>query len=242
MFQQLNECLHEISGALRSINGKLGTVKIANVLDASEVERAVAEIEDIVDSRLSQRSHHPTVTQLADKMKADYRQKIVDAVEVQKDKLGGHRPTGTSSPLPAKPAQPPPTGPPGRWPNPIGFPTIAKQPFASPSKWWGSSRPRKRGHKTMYGHHDTHSTISAAIQQQIPIVATYNGHRRVMCPHALGTKRGRGQCLCYQIAGSSNSGLSVGGEWRCLVLAKLSEVHFYPGQWYSGSSHSTPHT
>ena len=89
---------------------------------------------------------------------------------------------------------------------------------------------------------DIYSTISIAIQQQIPIIATYNGHRRVLCPHALGTKRGRGQCLCYQIAGGSSSGLGGGGEWRCLVLDRISDADFYPGQWYSGGNHSTPHT
>jgi hypothetical protein len=89
---------------------------------------------------------------------------------------------------------------------------------------------------------DNYGTIYEAIAQKVPIIATYNGHRRVLCPHALGTKRGRGQCLCYQIAGGSSRGLSGGGDWRCMALDKLSNVDFYPSQWYSGGNHSTPHT
>lgn len=89
---------------------------------------------------------------------------------------------------------------------------------------------------------DTYSKISMAIQEKIPIVATYNGHRRVLCPHALGTKRGRSQALFYQVAGGSSRGLGAGGDWRCMALAKLTGVDFYPSQWYSGGNHSTPHT
>ncbi len=89
---------------------------------------------------------------------------------------------------------------------------------------------------------DNYGTIYAAIAQKAPIIATYNGHRRVLCPHALGTKRGRSQALFFQIAGGSNSGLGAGGEWRCLVLEKLTDVDFYPCQWYSGGNHSCPHS
>ena len=89
---------------------------------------------------------------------------------------------------------------------------------------------------------DNYGTISAAIEQRVPIIATYNGQQRLLCPHALGTKRGRSQCLCYQIAGGSNTGLGAGGNWRCMALAKLSEVDFYPGPWYSGGNHSCPST
>jgi len=89
---------------------------------------------------------------------------------------------------------------------------------------------------------DNYGTIYAAIEHRVPIIATYNGQRRVLCPHALGTKRGRSQALFFQIAGESNSGLGLGGDWRCMVLDKLTEVNFYPGPWYSGGNHSCPNT
>ena len=31
---------------------------------------------------------------------------------------------------------------------------------------------------------DVYSTISVAIQEMIPVVATYDGHHRLLCPHA----------------------------------------------------------
>lgn len=92
---------------------------------------------------------------------------------------------------------------------------------------------------------DVYTTISVAIERRIPIVATYNGQRRLLCPHALGTKRGRVQALFYQVAGGSSSGLShpgSGGNWRCMSVENLSDVQFCPGPWYSGGNHSRPQT
>jgi len=92
---------------------------------------------------------------------------------------------------------------------------------------------------------DNYGTIYAAIEQKVPIIAMYNGQRRLLCPHALGSKKGRSQALFYQVAGGSSSGLGApgsGANWRCMALAKLSEVDFYPGPWYSGGNHSCPNT
>jgi hypothetical protein len=89
---------------------------------------------------------------------------------------------------------------------------------------------------------DTYGTICAAIELRVPIIATYDGQRRLLCPHALGTKRGRTQCLCYQIAGGSNTGVGAGGNWRCMALDKLTDVDFYPCRWSSGGNHSCPNT
>jgi hypothetical protein len=32
----------------------------------------------------------------------------------------------------------------------------------------------------------------------------------------------------------------LGGEWRCLWLAKVSDVLLRPGAWHSGASHTQP--
>lgn len=96
--------------------------------------------------------------------------------------------------------------------------------------------------KTIYGNY---SIIHQAIQERVPVVATYNGQRRLLCPRAHGTKRGRAQALFYQVAGGSNSGLDMPGSfanWRCMALDKLSDVEFCPGPWYSGGNQSCPHT
>jgi hypothetical protein len=92
---------------------------------------------------------------------------------------------------------------------------------------------------------DNYGTIYAAIERRVAIIATYNGQRRLLCPHALGSKKGRTQALFYQAAGGSSSGLGApgsGANWRCMDLAKLSEVDLYPGSLYSGGNHSSPNT
>jgi hypothetical protein len=96
------------------INGTLGTVKIANVYDAAQVARALAEMERIIDGRLSQHMNDPTVAHLAAKMKAGYRLKMLEAVEAKKAELSGLGSPGTPPLLPPDPALPFPSGPPGR--------------------------------------------------------------------------------------------------------------------------------
>jgi len=75
------------------------------------------------------------------------------------------------------------------------------------------------------------------------IVCVYEGHPRELCPIILGhSLKGDEKALTYQFAGSSNSGLPLGGEWRCLWLSKVSDVVLRDGPWHSGSSHKKPHT
>ena len=88
----------------------------------------------------------------------------------------------------------------------------------------------------------TYNLIRAAILNKQQVVATYNGHRREMCPHTLGRKGGRAQCLFYQFAGSSSSALPPGGEWRCIPIAGLQDVLLRDGPWYTGTSHTRPQT
>ena len=84
---------------------------------------------------------------------------------------------------------------------------------------------------------DVYSIVRPAIASRRQIIATYGGHQREMCPHAIGTKAGRPQALFFQFGGSSSSGLPPGGEWRCLPLAGLSNVTAVDGPW-----HTAPHT
>ena len=89
---------------------------------------------------------------------------------------------------------------------------------------------------------DTYSIVRQAILDKDQIVATYRGHRREMCPHAIGSKDGRRQALFFQFAGSSISGLPPGGEWRCIPIEGLSDVVRRSGRWHSGGDHTQPQT
>ena len=66
------------------------------------------------------------------------------------------------------------------------------------------------------------------------MVATYNGYRRELCPHVLGTKNGRRQALFFQFAGGSASALPPGGDWRCIPVDGLNDVVIRDGPWHTG--------
>lgn len=83
---------------------------------------------------------------------------------------------------------------------------------------------------------DVYSIVRNAIAHRHRIIATYGGHRREMCPHAIGTKGGRQQALFFQFGGSSSRGLPPGGEWRCLPVAGLSDVVAVDGEWRTGAA------
>lgn len=85
-----------------------------------------------------------------------------------------------------------------------------------------------------------YSLIRQAVLNKQQVVAWYNGHRREMCPHVLGTsKDGREQALFYQFGGTSQRGLGPDGSdenWRCLPLEGLSDVFVREGPWHTERS------
>lgn len=90
-----------------------------------------------------------------------------------------------------------------------------------------------------------HALIVDAIRRKTPIMATYQGHVRYVCPHVIGTKNGTHQMLGYQYAGSSSSGSIVPGStdnWRCMRLADMYDVRPCVGAWHTASNHSRPQT
>ena len=87
--------------------------------------------------------------------------------------------------------------------------------------------------------------VKEAILNKKIVFATYHGYQRVMCPHCLGTKRGREQALFYQFAGESSTKLSSDGSpdnWRCLFLDELTNVRIEDGRWHSAPNESRPNT
>jgi hypothetical protein len=91
----------------------------------------------------------------------------------------------------------------------------------------------------------TFQIIYGAIQNKQQIIATYDGHVREMCPHAVGFKRGIEQALFYQFAGGSSKGpitQDTKNNWRCLALSKLSNISVRDGEWHTFSNHSEAST
>ena len=88
--------------------------------------------------------------------------------------------------------------------------------------------------------------VREAILRKQVIVATYKGHKRLMCPHVIGRgKGGRPQALFYQFGGTSESGLGPPGSpqnWRCLPIDGLSEVSVTDGDWHTCTRHTREQT
>ncbi len=90
-----------------------------------------------------------------------------------------------------------------------------------------------------------YALVKKAIQTKSQIVATYNGHRRKMCPHVIGRKGSRRQALFYQFGGTSSSGLEPDGSpdnWRCIPIRGLRNVEIREGEWHTAPNHSQPQT
>lgn len=91
----------------------------------------------------------------------------------------------------------------------------------------------------------TYELIKDAILNKRQVVAIYNGYRREMCPHILGWKDDKQQCLFYQFGGDSSSGAIVTGSdrnWRCILIDKLENVTIQDGEWHTASNHSRRQT
>jgi hypothetical protein len=89
---------------------------------------------------------------------------------------------------------------------------------------------------------DAYSLVRQAILDKDQITATYKGHLREMCPHAIGMKNGRPQALFFQFGGTSSSGLPPDGEWRCIPIEGLDDIVIEAGEWHTAPNHSQPQT
>lgn len=91
----------------------------------------------------------------------------------------------------------------------------------------------------------TFQLIHQAILNRQQIVAVYLDRTRFLCPHVLGYKNGREQCLFYQFGGTSETELGPVGSprnWRCIPVAGLSDVRVQDGEWFSSGTLSRAQT
>lgn len=85
--------------------------------------------------------------------------------------------------------------------------------------------------------------IRAAMEARQQIICDYQGYSREICPHCIGYgKDGREQLLGFQFAGGSSKGLEPGGQWRCMDISQMNNVHTRDGKWYTGITHGEPQT
>jgi hypothetical protein len=72
------------------------------------------------------------------------------------------------------------------------------------------------------------------------ILCTYDGYPRELCPIILGHSQDQEKALTFQFGGGSRKGLPPGGQWRCLLLVKVTGVRLRDGPWHTGDSHAQP--
>jgi hypothetical protein len=86
----------------------------------------------------------------------------------------------------------------------------------------------------------TYAIFRNAILAEQQVACVYDGLRRQVCPHIIGTnKDGEEAVLAWQFAGESSRPLP---QWRCLKLANVRHARAREGQWFSGDSHQTSQT
>ena len=82
----------------------------------------------------------------------------------------------------------------------------------------------------------SYSLLFRAIQEKKQVTGFYDGRYREFCPHVLGAKENAGShVLVYQFGGSSRKG-PVYGQWKCMVVSKLSGVSLRDGPWHTDAS------
>lgn len=84
--------------------------------------------------------------------------------------------------------------------------------------------------------------IRATMEARQPFSCTYNGLRREVCAHTLGTKNGRRQTLVFQFGGESSKGLPPEGEWRCMPVEGILDFAVMEGPWRTRDDHSQKQT
>jgi hypothetical protein len=88
----------------------------------------------------------------------------------------------------------------------------------------------------------SYQVFKNAILNKQQVVCFYKGFERAVCPHAIGIKNGKPQVLTWQFAGGSNSGLPLGGQWRCMEIDSVSGAQAKDGDWHTGGLHTKPQT
>jgi hypothetical protein len=70
-------------------------------------------------------------------------------------------------------------------------------------------------------------SLQGALRQRRPVVVSYHGQQRLLCPHALGWKNGRPMLLGYQTGGHTTTGTLPADprqRWRCLYVDEIDQV------------------
>ena|ERR1700730_4583149 len=86
------------------------------------------------------------------------------------------------------------------------------------------------------------SVLEQALMQRRPVTVRYQGHDRVLCPHALGWKNGRPKVMAYQAGGTTSHGRLPDDprqRWRSLFVDEIEDPVLNDGPWQSAPNYSS---
>jgi hypothetical protein len=69
--------------------------------------------------------------------------------------------------------------------------------------------------------------LEDALRARRPVLVSYHGRERLICPHAIGWKAGRAMLLGYQTGGETSTGLLPADprqRWRCFYVDEVGSV------------------
>jgi len=71
------------------------------------------------------------------------------------------------------------------------------------------------------------AVLEGALRERRPVLVSYHGRNRLICPHALGWKAGRAMLLGYQTGGETTIGplpADPRQRWRCFYVDEVASV------------------
>lgn len=88
------------------------------------------------------------------------------------------------------------------------------------------------------------AVLEQALLERRPVQATYNGRRRLLCPHALGWKNGRAKLLAYQADATTSHGPPTPDprqQWRSMFIDQIKDAVITDHPWQTADNY-TPNT
>jgi len=74
---------------------------------------------------------------------------------------------------------------------------------------------------------DAWHPLETALRNRRPVLVSYHGHHRLICPHALAFNNGRPLLLAYQTGGHTTNGTLPADptkRWRCMHIDQIDTV------------------
>lgn len=71
------------------------------------------------------------------------------------------------------------------------------------------------------------AALETALRQRRPVLVSYHGKERLICPHALGWNHARPMVLGYQTGGQTSTGTLPADpcrRWRCMFVDEIDHV------------------